>query len=405
MVQHIVSIVAGLAITLWATVLHQYQEFRGPVPENPAYELTVGPTILPAPSIQTPLDEVVEQIVQAATSTPVAPLPTPEANPKPLPTTTPTIPFTPLPLPTPPPITPPVTTPTPAPVTPSVVPNVDEKTATETLLKNSIVNIICLPGGGLRGASGSGVVVDPRGVIITVAHVAQNFLLTDYPEDNAGRCYIRTGSPAKNAYSAELIYISSDWIKENPDTFLTSRPRGTGQDDFAFLAITGSLTGGSVSNLSYIPMASSGTDIDEGDQVGIGSYAAEFLTSSQVRSSLYPTISSGPVNDVYTFGDNTFDIFSVRAGSAAQEGSSGGAVINDNRRLIGLITTRTVKADLSLRDLQALTMDHIRRSFRADMKTDLDSYLRGNLSTLVSNYADDAAELLDILEESIAEAN
>jgi hypothetical protein len=228
-------------------------------------------------------------------------------------------------------------------------------------------------------------------------------LLRDYPTKGAGTCYIRTGSPAKNAYSADLIYISPDWIHENKATFLQSNPSGTGQNDFTFLAITGSISTSALpKSFVYIPLSPAGTKIRVGDDVGTGSYAAEFLSSSQIRSSLYPTIKFAEVDDFFTFGGNTEDIFSVAAGSAAQEGSSGGAVINSDNKLIGLISTRTVKADLSQRTLQALTMDHIRRSFRADTGNDLDSYLKGNLSTLVANFKPEAAKLLSELEGDIA---
>jgi len=267
------------------------------------------------------------------------------------------------------------------------------------------VNIICLPGGGLRGSSGSGVVIDSRGIILTVAHVAQNFLLRDYPTKGAGTCYIRTGSPATNAYAADLIFISSAWLGENKATFLQSKPVGTGENDFAFIAITRSITTKALpTRFTAIPLSPTGTDIEEDDEVGTGSYAAEFLTSSQIRSSLYPTIKFAKVEDVYTFGRNTTDIFSVAAGSAAQEGSSGGGVMNSEDRLIGLISTRTSKPDLALRSLQAITMDHIRRSFRADMGSDLDSYLKGDISTLITNFKPTAAELLADLAEDIDDA-
>ncbi|MGB4076275.1 MAG: serine protease, partial [Minisyncoccia bacterium] len=250
-----------------------------------------------------------------------------------------------------------------------------------------------------------GIMVDPRGIIMTVAHVGQNFLLTDYPTENDGECFIRTGSPAKNTYTAELIYISHDWIEENEATFLTKRPTGTGENDFAFLALTGSLTGGKIATpLPFLSLALPGTPLNEEDNVGTASYAAEFLSSSEVRSSLYPTIKFAEVEDIYTFGRNTVDIFSVAAGSAAQEGSSGGAVVNSDDRLVGLITTRTAKTDLSLRTLQALTMDHLRRSFRADMGENLDAYLKDTIPSLLARFEDDRAELLEILREDIEDA-
>lgn len=392
MIQHLIAVAAALWIGIWSTAADRVDEFQVPPPEVPALETAVI-------EVPTPFETVVADFVRAASSTQTTPaVPPVSIGPKPVPTTTPQIPFKPVPVP----VIPPIPTPVPPVVTPPT-PTVDSTASTEALLRGSIVNIICLPGGGIRGASGSGVVIDPRGIILTVAHVAQNFLLTDYPTKNAGSCYIRTGSPAKNAYSAELIYISSDWVKENPGTFLSSRPTGTGENDFAFVAITGSLTSIPVSTMSHVPFSSPGTKIDIKDQVGIGSYAAEFLTSSQVRSSLYPTISFAPVNDVYTFGNKTLDIFSVRAGSAAQEGSSGGAVVNEGKKLIGLISTRTVKADLSLRDLQAVTVDHIRRSFKADMNADLDAYLKSSVPVLIANFESRSETLLDVLEKAIEE--
>ena len=410
MVAHFASVAAALLLAFWSTVVTQYHDLRGLPPPTRSDEAPVAVVEPPAASTSAPT--LFEGIAQNLFTPGATSAPTSTSTPKPVPRgpitpTTPTVPFTPLPVPTTPPITPtlptPVTPPT-LPVTPTT-PAPDPKLADEALLRAAIVNVICLPGGGIRGSSGSGVIIDSRGIIMTVAHVAQNFLLRDYPTENAGTCYIRTGSPAKNAYSAELIYISPEWIEENEATFLTSRPTGTGENDFAFLAITGSITSAPLpSSFPAIPMAPADTDIDEGDEVGTGSYAAEFLSSSEVRSSLYPTIKFAEVDEVYTFGRNTIDIFSVAAGSAAQEGSSGGAVMNEDDRLIGIISTRTVKPDLALRTLQALTMDHVRRSFRADTGESLDTYLRGSLSSLVANFEDDTAELLEEVRDAIDDA-
>ncbi len=397
MIQHFISVAAALTVGVWATVLNQYQAFTGaPVQmtREPVQSELVTPAIEP-PTIDTAFGGIFKPQI-------TPPVPT-TVTPKPVPTASPQVPFTPLPVPTiPVPIQPAV-----VPTTPSepVVPVIENELSTEALLRASIVNVICLPGGGLRGSSGSGVIIDPRGIILTVAHVGQNFLLTDYPEEDAGRCYIRTGSPAKNAYTAELIYVSTEWIEENQTIFLESRPKGTGENDYAFLAITGSLTSaGLPARFTYIPFARENTAVEVGDRVGIGSYAAEFLTSSEVRSSLYPTISFAPVNDIFTFDRTSKDVISVRAGAAAQEGSSGGAIVNKDNKLIGLISTRTSKTDLSLRDLQAISVDHIRASFEEDIPVSLDSYLSNSSPTTLVNAFDGTAEdLLQLLIEAINE--
>ena len=388
MLQHFLAVGGALLVSLWSTVLTQYPHFRTPPPE-PAPQIAVA-----VPQTPTPFQEVVEEIVRQASSTAARPVATTTPTPtRPVGPTTPQTPVVAPPLPVP-------VIPTPTPPTP--LPTVDTQLSDEALLKAAVVNIICLQQGGLKGVSGSGVIVDPRGIVMTVAHIGQQFLLRDYPTEDSGSCYIRTGSPAKNAYVAEPIFISPSWIEENSDSYLSSRPRGTGEHDFAFLAITGSATASPLpSRFAYIPLSPVGTDLSEGDRVGTGSYAAEFLSSSEVRSALYPTLKFADIVDIYTFGSRSEDIFSVAAGSAAQEGSSGGAVINEDGALIGLITTRTVKPDLSLRTMQAISMDHARSSFRADMSENLDSYLRGNLSTLVQNFRGRAVGLLDILAEAM----
>lgn len=366
-----------------------------PEPET----VVVAPPPMPAlehwnPGVQPPtLEEVIFNLIQGAESVtppPTAPRPTPTTSPAPRPPV----------IVTPPLIIPPTVIDAPAPPAPE--PN--ETNSTTALLKGALVNIICTPAKGynVRSTSGTGVIIDSRGIIITVAHVGQNFLLEDYPTKDAGSCVIRTGSPARNAYKAELIYLSKSWIEENPEVIVSAAPKGTGEHDFALLAVTGSAGVSVPASFTAVRPAPAGKTVKAGDDVSVGSYGAEFLTSSQVRSSLYPTITFGSIKDAYAFSRaNPVDIFSVNAGAAAQQGSSGGGVLNDDNQFLGLITTRTVRADLSLRDLQALTIDHIRRSFKADTGNDFDSYIRGNLSTLVSGFEDDAAELLDVIDDGI----
>lgn len=406
MLQHFVAVAAALLVGVWSTVLTQYQEFRYVEPEHGF----VVEAPLPGAEVQNPLDALVADVVRSASSSPLVPPSLASTTPTPAPVPLgpvspppPSVPFTPLPVP-PPPIIPATSTPS---VIPTIVEQIDEELSDEALLKSAVVNIVCVSGGGLRGTSGSGVIVDSKGLILTVAHVAQHLLLRDYPEEDTRPCYIRTGSPAKNAYSAELVYLSPSWLSKNETTFLKSNPKGTGENDFAFLVITGTVTSSPLpSSFPFIPLSLLGTDIDEGDRVGTGSYAAEFLTSSEVRSSLYPTIKFADIEELVTFSDDyTLDLISVSAGSAAQEGSSGGVVINEDDRVIGAITTRTVKTDLSLRTLQAITVDHMRRSFRGDTGENMDAYLRQSTPVLIEDFRDLKEELQDTLLEALEDAS
>jgi S1-C subfamily serine protease len=270
------------------------------------------------------------------------------------------------------------------------------------LARDSVVNIICISRtNSLHSASGSGVIVDPRGIILTAAHVAQYFLLTDYPKPGDVRCVIRTGSPAKSAYLVKLIYISPNWVESNPSTLTQSAPVGTGQDDFAFLAITDSVTDAPLpTSFSYLPLSSDTPVV--GDKVSIGTYGAEFLSSNQIQSSLYPIIVFGTISERFTFKTSTVDLISVDGTAAAQEGSSGGAIINSKDQLIGLITTSTITSSIATRNLHAITPSHIRQSFMSDTGNNLDQYLKDNtLQGLVTSFEGEAAVLTRTLEKHL----
>src|SRR3989344_7756180 len=81
----------------------------------------------------------------------------------------------------------PVTTPTPAPVPTKSQEVINDET------RAALVNILCTPQTGINGISGSGVVIDSRGVILTNAHVGQYFLLRDYLTPGNITCTVRIG--------------------------------------------------------------------------------------------------------------------------------------------------------------------------------------------------------------------
>lgn len=273
-------------------------------------------------------------------------------------------------------------------------------TAAGGQLLHSLVNIICVPktGSPFRGVSGSGIIIDSRGLILTAAHLGQYFLVEDYPRAGSMRCVVRTGGPAKDAYTATLVYVSPSWIEENPSTLFESQPKGTGENDFAILAITGSATDSPLPT-SFPFIALSQVVSNLGEKVAIGSYAAQYLGSSQIENDLYPTIVFNSIANRYTFDVETPDVISITDTPAAQEGSSGGGVVDADSHLIGLITTSSVTGDIKDRTLHAITPLHLRASFQADFGTSLDYYLANNsLSTLIDNFVGEAAALAKIIE-------
>jgi S1-C subfamily serine protease len=271
-----------------------------------------------------------------------------------------------------------------------------------TSLKGAIVNILCVArDGSLRSISGSGVVVDSRGIVMTAAHVAQMFLLEAYRGTDKVSCTVRTGSPAKSMYLAHLIYIPESWIEDNSTTLISSQPTGTGEHDYALLAITSSVTGSSLPG-SFPAIELSSRTSRVGDTAFLGTYGSQSLSSAQIRSALYPTFATSTVKDRLTFNENTVDVLSFAGSAASQEGSSGGAAVNEDSELIGLIATSQTSGAFSDRILRAITPSYISRSFETDTGKDFAQYF-GNTSvtTLVNTYAPTVQKLGEFLAESI----
>ena len=253
-----------------------------------------------------------------------------------------------------------------------------------SLLRAALVNIYCRVrlGGGVRIISGSGVFIDPKGIILTNAHIAEYLLLAD----RGATCTIRSGSPAVDRYKAELIFISPEWIRANPDVIGATAPTGTGEDDFAFLAVTKSITGAALpASFPSIPLAT--TPPAPNTAVVIGAYAAQFLNQSQLQTTLFPTIVFGSIKDVFTFRTNTVDVLALGGSAAAQEGSSGGGVTNASGTLIGTITTSTVEGDTSTRALDAITASYIRGDYASVTGQALDILLTQPTATSIANFA------------------
>ena len=294
------------------------------------------------------------------------------------------------------------TRPVSAPVIDTPVPGVDDPSEPLRALRGALVNILCISHkSGLRGSTGSGVLIDSRGIILTVAHVAQSELLSEALGSDVFTCTVRTGSPARNAYHAKLIYISEPWLRKNSTTLISSQPTGTGENDFALLAITDSANGNPLpSQFPFVTLSDNRATV--GDSVGIGGYAAQYLTSPQIRTALSPTFVMGVLTGAYTFTSTTQDVLALLGHEAAQEGSSGGGVVNTDGNLIGLITTSEISGSADTRHLRVITPGHIERSFSADTGKDLLTYYTSTSpSTLVSEYASKVQELGSFLADAI----
>jgi hypothetical protein len=244
-------------------------------------------------------------------------------------------------------------------------------------VRGALVNIICTTqaSGPFNSISGSGIIIDPRGVILTNAHVAQFFLLKDFPTPNFMNCIIRTGSPATPRYTAELMFLPPTWIRDNAQKINDEAPTGTGERDYALLRITGGVST-SVTLPSQFPFLLVGTQPpDTGSDVLQAGYAAGFLGGITIQKELYASSAWTKVRDVYTFNANTVDLFSLGGSIVAQSGSSGGPVVNTDGVVQGVIVTSTQAADTASRDLRAITTSYIIRDFTEERGKSLQAVL------------------------------
>lgn len=274
--------------------------------------------------------------------------------------------------------------------------------------RNAVINILCTSAasGSFEPLSGSGVVIDPRGVILTNAHVGQYILLAHSLPNDFLRCMARTGSPARTAYALNLLYISPAWVKSNYRNIIKNNPSGTGENDFALLlaAAPSDPRLAAATAYAYLPYATDDADIVPGDPALTVAYPAGFLGGIGIQLDLYQTSSISTINKLFTFGEGTADLIGLGGSVVAQPGSSGGAVVSADGKLIGLIVTLIGgKNNTSGRDLMAISLGHINRSLEADTGLSLPRLLSGDLARFAERFnASTSPALANLLTNEIA---
>lgn len=265
------------------------------------------------------------------------------------------------------------------------------------VVRESLVNILCVSKGAgfLEPLSASGVIIDPRGVILTNAHAAEFFLLQNYKMANFIECVIRTGAPAAPTYRASLLNISKLWVNETVGTIKQSEREGTGEHDYALLLITEKINGEKIESGFNFPFV--GYDANffpyQNHPVFLAGYPAEFLGGITIQRDLWPVSSEGMVKTVYYFDDvpeKTPDLLGLGGSAVAQAGSSGGPVIDRHSgKLAALIVTTSEGKTTGERSLNAVTVGHISRSFKEETGKSLAEFLAQDLNKELERFQND----------------
>lgn len=239
-------------------------------------------------------------------------------------------------------------------------------TPTETVA-DATVNIYCTYKSGSKrySSTGSGVFVTHSGTILTNAHVALPLLLETGTGKPASTCEIRTGSPAKATYTAELLYISPDWIEGNLGELKKKRPKGSGEGDFALLYVSGAKKKGSALPLSFPALLPEHNVLTENASVIAAGYPAGDLTYKEVERKLKLVTATTSVTSVRSFTRPFADVIMLAPSPLARPGVSGGPITTDKGSLLG-ITAAVDSSEDDERSIRAITLGHVDRLLTED---------------------------------------
>ncbi len=260
-----------------------------------------------------------------------------------------------------------------------------DKALTENI-RDVLVNIYCQykTDEYIRTTTGTGFFINPKGVILTNAHVAQ-FLLLDGMQNSNGEvsCVIRAGDPASPKYHAELLYISPKWVFENADLITSEAPRGTGERDYALLYVSKSIDQSPLP--SHFTAINVSTDFlprsISGNEMITAGYPAEALIRGGANVKLPAVVASTTLKTLYTFGSNYADIFSISESPVGEQGASGGPVVSPlTQTVIGLIVTKGDESSEGSRSLRALTLSYIDRTIIEETGYSLIQNMQGDVS-------------------------
>ena len=285
----------------------------------------------------------------------------------------------------------------------AVVESIDPDTAPATALE-ALVNIYCTyrTDQYTKTTTGTGFFIDTDGIILTNAHVAQFLLLEGLMGD--AECIIRSGDPATPMYEAQLLYIPPAWIREHAKLINDKTPKGTGERDYALLYVNAALDNKPMpASFAALPFDTQllRTSILESEVFATG-YPAQSAFGENGNSELVPKQATTTIGELMTFGSNYVDIFTIRGSHIGEHGSSGGPVVDENGKAIGLISTRGDDATFGNGSLRALSLAYIDRTIKEETTLTLKQSLGGNLPYRAQLFKETLVPFLQkILEEEL----
>lgn len=259
-------------------------------------------------------------------------------------------------------------------------------------IEKVLVNIICTEkkGNYVTANTGSGVIISENGVVMTNAHVAQYFLLDK--ESNSFNCALYQENIPTYGYLAKLLYISPDWIEENPEVIKSKNPRGTGENDYALLYITKN-TNPALPKPKSFNFAKANTTYDAkiGDKIDVAGFPGSPSSIGDLTHTVGLKKDSTKIQDIFTFSDNKIDVVSTEVTPVAARGASGGGLFKESD-LIALIVTTTGNKNNAY--INAITTNYINRDLKKDFGISLADLINRDLNVESENFWNNYGESL-----------
>lgn len=236
--------------------------------------------------------------------------------------------------------------------------------------QNSVVNIYCTQKiGSLRKTvTGTGILINADGTILTNAHVAQYPLVAE--KNSSVICNVRTGQIAERPHSISTVFISPKWSAKNAPYINTGGTLQTGQSDFALLRIATTDLG----RLGLKPVDISYSYPPTGTQVVITSYPVDVLASKPSTTLSMQTDSPTVIKADSFNGGNIVDIIETSPSRLGQRGSSGGLITSLNEMIAMVTIVLEAQGPGQHKPIRAITPTHIH--------SELSEYVSGGLETI-----------------------